>query len=324
MIKISPIFLIVFLLTACNQVSQAGQTTIVTITPPPTSTATPVPVPVDIAVKHEHLLKDPWTATQSAKDAYDADVISNWHLTLNEAGVENADGLQGYDLLEAVIAYQQNLLQKGGLENPEEYLVELPFSLHELIRTDRKNLVPVHREASRENATYGIGGTMHPDRNVLESFVNSLTGFTFFGKDIIGNTTQLQMAGDLVLLYKTPGFDPGIAIGAVIKMYDGDKTAYAEVFIPTSTAPMSPGDLCIYSHYGEGEKPIDCPEGTLRSQGALTGNGPEWVPIELTDLINTMTQFSGANVEISPSGHFEPSPMWSDGIQIIDHISIIN
>jgi hypothetical protein len=289
-----------------------------TIASQPTMTSTP-----DYQIAYEKVRADPWTATDAEKAGYDMYVRQQ----LTEVGIENAETLSDYELLEAVITYQQKLIAKGGLANPEGYLVELPLSLHELIRTDMNNLVPVHREASRDNKKYGIGGTVQPSMERLQIAVNQynrLNGFSFYGKEIIANTTDWSMNGDLVLLYITPGIDPGVGLGAVIRMYEGDKVAYAEVIIPTATSPISPGDLCLEHRIGVALATIPCPDGTQRYQGYINWNGINWKTIELADLINTLSQYKIPNVEFVPAGQSDViTPLWSDAIQIINNIRIL-
>lgn len=276
-----------------------------------------LPVEKDYRADYEKVQADPWTATEAEKAGYDTYVRQQ----LAAAGIKDAETLSDYDLLEAVIDYQQGLIAKGGLANPEDYLVELPLSLHELIRTDRNNLIPVHREASRDNAKYGIGGTMKPDKETLLSFVNDFADISFYGEKIIGNTTQLPMNGDLVLLYKTPGFESNVGIGAVIKMYDGDTVAYAEVFIPTVNAAISPGDLCIDAQYGKSSTTAACQVGTQRPQAWLKDDDIR-KRAEVTDWIDVMKTYKDPNVEITASAEFSGVPTWSDGIQIVNSITV--
>jgi hypothetical protein len=294
-----------------------------TLMPDPTSTVAPTPTATmerDYSVDYEKVQADPWTATDAEKAGYDIYVRQQ----LAAAGIENAENLLDYELLEALIEYQQNLIETSSLENPEDYLVELPISLHELIRTDINNVVAMHYDESRD-AKYGIGGTVRPSQeDLLREINNIFPDFSIYGTLIQANAHEYQINGDLGLLYKTPGMDPNVGIGAVIQMYDGDRVAYLEVLIPPSTAPINSGDLCMGNQVGELVLPKACPAGAQRTQAYI--NSKKWQLFELSDLLKLMTVTEQVlQVELTSDGsHKAGAPMWSDGITIATDISILN
>jgi len=107
--------------------------------------------PAEIRARFADVLTDPWTATAEQKAEFDTFLTTQWQLTLKDAGVVNAETLQGYDLLNAIIDHQPAIVLTGS-ETPEQlasYVVELPFSLHKLLRTDQDNLVGFHHEDGR-------------------------------------------------------------------------------------------------------------------------------------------------------------------------------
>jgi hypothetical protein len=107
--------------------------------------------PPEIQAQFKDVLSDPWTTTADEKAAFDTFLMNQWQLTLKADGVANVETLQGYDLLQAIIDYQPPITLTGN-ETPEQlasYVVELPFSLHELLRTDVNNLVGFHHEVGR-------------------------------------------------------------------------------------------------------------------------------------------------------------------------------
>jgi hypothetical protein len=105
----------------------------------------------ELQTQFKDVLTNPWTATADEKAAYDTFLTTQWQLTLKDAGVANAETLQGYDLLNAIIDHQPPVVLTGN-ETPEQlasYVVELPFSLQKLVITDQNNLVGYHREDGR-------------------------------------------------------------------------------------------------------------------------------------------------------------------------------
>jgi len=287
-----------------------------TATNVPTASVTPQPSPTatqDYSADYQKVQADPWTATDEEKSGYDAYVRQQ----LAAKGIKNAGTLSDYDLLEAVIAYQQVLIAKGGLENPEDYLVELPISLHILIRTDRNNLMIYHDDVGRTRG-YGVGNEQLTE-GLLQSELNTFTGFSVYGKKLLVYTTSFSMVGEMVFLYRTPGIDPSVGVGMVLRMYNGNDVAYTEIFIPTSTAPISPGDLCLHRVVGTYESTIACPTGTQRKQGALRGYRFNWDPATLKDLLQTMDELKNPNILVTIPGD-NNKDLWSDGIEIIDNI----
>gem|GEM_PF-7077124 len=274
-----------------------------------------LPVEKDYRADYEKVQADPWTATDVEKAGYDTYVRQQ----LAAKGIKDAETLSDYDLLEAVIDYQQGLIAKGGLANPEDYLVELPLSLHELIRTDKDNIVNFHREDSK-GLWYGIG----QDEGLTAEFLVNTTityHLSFYGKDISANSLNMGVTGDLVLLYKTPGMDSNVGLGALIQMYNGDKVAYTEVFIPTATTSSSPGDLCLYSKVGEVEAAVSCATGTQRVQGYLVGDGFDWELITLENLLREMSRLKRPHIFVTPM-FMHGEDAWSDGIETINNIEI--
>ncbi|MFZ2024764.1 MAG: hypothetical protein WAV51_00580 [Microgenomates group bacterium] len=274
----------------------------------------------DYRAEYEKVKADPWTATEAEKAGYDTYVRQQ----LAAAGIENAETLPDYELLEAVIEYQQHLIETGGLENPADYLVDLPLSLHELIRTDMNNVIGVHYDESR-SATYGIGGTARLTReDLLTDVIAYYPKFSVYGKMLQVNTSEFPINGDLVLLYKTPGMDPSVGIGAVIRMYDGNKVAYTEVLIPTTNAPMNSGDMCLNQSYGEAALPISCPVGAQRAEAYLKDTS--WEPFNLSKILKIMSESDQIlQLEITSDGMTQVGvPMWSDGVEIANNITILD
>jgi len=282
-----------------------------TATPQPSPTATP-----DYSADYQKVQTDPWTATDEEKSGYDIYVRQQ----LATKGVENTGTLSDYDLLEAVIDYQQALIAKGGLENTEDYLVELPISLHELIRSDQNNLIDWQRN-DKNGLWYGIGD-QYFDMGFINAFHNAYTPISFYGKDIDGNVTNIGVHGDLAVLYKTPGMQPDEGIGAVLRMYHDNNVRYVEVFIPiTSTSPSS-GDLCLYSHIREPVAAVPCDEGEQRQQGYLFGYGfvgRNHSTVE--NLLQAMQELKTPHILVHANWE-NGSVSFSDGIEIILAIEI--
>jgi hypothetical protein len=258
--------------------------------------------PAEIRARFADVLTDPWTATADQKAEFDTYLTTQWQLTLKDAGVVNAETLQGYDLLNAIVEHQAPIVLTGS-ETPEQlasYVVELPFSLHKLLRTDQDNLVGIHREVGRyvegkidprpgdagyapeayrgplqksENdwgyyyAFWGLGGTTSPkpDHAILVNRANywldpSNFGFQFYGEKISAATDIVSIEGDAMFLFRIPGTDPNTAVGVMVRMYDGSQTHYAEAFLSLSTIALTQSDACIMPGLGV-MKTVSCPAG---------------------------------------------------------------
>jgi hypothetical protein len=312
--------LVAFLFAACQTAtpdltSALPATMIATRTPEPTFTATitatltPEPTftatvqhpeinpatsatlwPADVQARFADVLTNPWTATAAEKTAFDTYLTTQWQLTLKDAGVANAETLQGYDLLNAIIDHQPAVVLTGS-ETPEQlasYVVELPFSLHKLLRTDQNNLVGFHHEDGRyvegylaKNpnsqppvedrgplqkalndwgyyyAYYGLGGTTspNPDHTLLVTDANMWSsppnvGFQFYGERIAAATSFVSIDGDAMFLFRIPGTDPSAAVGVMVRMYDRSQTRYVEAFLPFSNMTTTQSDSCIMQNLG--------------------------------------------------------------------------
>lgn len=324
------LIIMVFALAACTQpVPQTTVTPSLTATVLPTSTATPAPMELkEIKLQFSKVLTDPWNATDTEKAAYDKELIRWWREILKTTGVENADALTDYALLDAIITYQHNqqIGENETIEEQQSHLVFLPFSLHELIRTDMDNVVAIHRVQFGEGryAKYGIGGTTNIPQEELQGEISGYPDFSVYGKNVLVAAHHYGINGDLVLLYATPGFDPSIGIGAVIRMYDGERVAYAEVFIPTSDALIGPTDICCVTAYMEPIRPKPCPNNAKRPQGYIHIEN-DWTPFELSIMLDIMSDKLDLQVEIVPAGKAHAGePMWSDGITIVNNIQILS
>lgn len=337
-----------------------------TVTPPgpePTPTAEPTVIHAEInpatsatlwqaevQARFAEVLTDPWSATAEQKAAFDTYLTTQWQLTLKDAGVANAETLQGYNLLEAIIAYEQSqpidleAVAKGEIS----HVVNLPFALHKLIRTDQASLVPLHHEAgryvegridSRPNspppeeyrgplqkndndwgyyyASYGIGYA----GVTLEWFpfrLNMLANAPFYGETIHAASTELSVHGDMVLLFTVPGVDLRNAVGTVIRMYDGNKTVYTEMYIPLTNTTARPEDLCLSGIIGQTIEALPCGADQTINPPLMKDQAKPKIEGSLTlqRLLRLMSIYTSPYVNIvGPiGGPFLPA--WKDGMEI--------
>ena len=318
--------------------------------------------PAEVQARFAAVLTDPWTATAEQKAAFDTYLATQWQLTLKDAGVANAETLQGYDLLNAIIEHQLAITLTGS-ETPEQlasYVVELPFSLHKLLRTDQDNLVGIHHEDGRyvegqidprsgvagyapeayrgplqksENdwgyyyAYYGLGGTSSPkpDHALLVEGANMWSnppnaGFEFYGEKITAATDLYSIEGDAMFLFRIPGTDPNTAAGVMVRMYDGSQTRYAEAFLPFSTMATTQRDVCLMPVLGP-MTIISCQEG-LSIQPTLIRDAFIGTPTRgtLSDVLKLMSLYKNPHVTLIPDGGNIFLWGWRDGIPIVKGI----
>jgi hypothetical protein len=337
-----------------------------TLTPSPEATSTAEPTafhaevnpatsatlwPVEIQARFKAVLTDPWTATADQKAAFDTFLTTQWQLTLKDAGVANAETLQGYDLLNAIVDHQPAIVLTGS-ETPEQlasYVVELPFSLHKLLRTDQDNLVGFHHEDGRYvegkidprtgtdwgkyYANYGLGGTESPkpdhaelvrDANMWSNANNF--GFQFYGEKISAATDFVSIEGDTMFLFRIPGTDPSAAVGMMVRMYDGPQTRYAEAFLSLSNVTTTQSDTCIIPRVGVGMVTAPCPAGPSRSvvqmEDAFTR--PQVVGT-LYYLLKLMSLYKNPHISLNTVVYIEGARWtWKDGIPVVGLISTPN
>jgi hypothetical protein len=338
-----------------------------TVTPTITPTATPVlpeinPYqpsslwPAEVQARFKDVLANPWTATDTEKADFDQYLITQWQLTLQDEGVPNAEILQGYDLLNAIIEHQKPIVLTGTetQDQLESYLVELPFSLHELIRSDKaNNLVPMHHEDGKYVAgfiypdsnpapsqytgplqkspgdwgyamgSYGLGmnDSPRPDYHHLLEFAGWFAANqSFYGEPLDAPAVTMgDTSGDLVFLFHLPGIDPSQAVGAMIRMDNGNTPGYTEEFVPISGNKTTSNDACSVFIVGKHVTDDFCPGGVVIKPADMTIVDVGYPPVTLKLLLKLMSKYPSLYVQVSTNA-YNGNPMWKDSTAVVSRI----
>jgi hypothetical protein len=329
--SLSFILVLVFLCGCSANAVQPGNPPTATIAsigiPIPTSAATVTPSPSptpeqDFRITYEKVLTDPWNATDAEKAAFDTYITGWWRTTLKADGVADTDTLTGYALLDAIITYEQKqpIGTNETTAEQEAHVVYLPFSLHELLRTDTNDLVANHNISTTGGWDYyGLGQGDNPTLEFLLLYVKQLPEFPFYGKMVHTNDTPAAINGDIVFLFNEPGFTSSEGVGAMVRMYDtNNKPVYVEALIPLSDLAAKPGDMCV-EHANRTEQYVKC--GTdMKSVNAVI----DYKTIQLKHLLKLIAEQRQPHVYLDSEGMGGGSPQWTDGITVIYTITPSN
>ncbi|MBM3145313.1 MAG: hypothetical protein FJ010_10150 [Chloroflexi bacterium] len=316
--------------------------------------------PADIRTQFNAVLTDPWHADKTEFDAF---LTRAWHEALKADGVANADRLTGYDLLNAIVEYahRRPIVEGETEEQMLSHIPLLPFSLHELIRTDMNNLVLFHHEPGRYvegrvdylykrvpseefqgplqkfpydwgyySAWYGYGfnGGLGTHEQMLMISDQISDHQEFYGKPIVGIRVIPGVAGDLTMLFRLPGIDPRIAVGGLVRMYEGNAVRYAELFIPFEGNKTTAEDACLDLTVGRVVTAILCGEGrpigyTEMRDSMLLANQAPLRQITLAHLVYLMRIYPDPHLAFYPDVEGMKN-VWKDGIPVVSSISAHN
>jgi hypothetical protein len=180
-------------------------------------------------------------------------------------------------------------------------------------------------------AYYGFGATTSPkpDHAQLLKDMGYLSttsttnpnnyGYDFYGEKIPAIGVIDAPEGDIAFLFRIPGTDPNTAVGVMLRMYDGPRVAYTEVYLPLSTVlTTTANDTCLKPGLGLLQT-IPCPAGlSIPSLGMedplLTsgGNGSLYFLLKLMRLYNNnphVTLFTTGGIVLN-------GELWIDGIPV--------
>jgi hypothetical protein len=322
--------------------------------------------PAEVQARFSAVLTDPWTATADQKATYDAYLTTQWQLTLKAEGVANAETLTGYNLLNAIIDHLPEITLTGN-ETPEQlagYVVELPFSLHKLIRTDQNNLVGFHYEPGRyvqghldklynsnppaeyqgplqkvpndwgyAHAWWGLGSNWSPlpTHDELVTHTNNWLkpgnfGFQFYGEKIPAATDRVSVDGDMMFLFRIPGTDPNAAVGVMMRIYDGSQIRYTEAFLPLSTVTTTQTDTCILDHGAGVILTVEsCPAEYIINQASMRDSFSMGTDKATLDLLlKLMSLYKNPHITTLGRGTNSALFVWKDGIPVFASISTPN